>query len=176
MGFKGRAEIKPLNEAKAIELGSEILGETLIFGIAAATIIAEYYRGLKNERKKEHKQNDTLAMLVSKVSELELQIQQQSTELRELRRGPHQGSSVTNKSSTAISPANVNINEINTSKSISNFDLNKSNPSNTSTQEQSSQSQSGFSIFSWFTKDDITKSDHRVNEKYHNVNDKQPSK
>ncbi|EDV23782.1 uncharacterized protein TRIADDRAFT_7238, partial [Trichoplax adhaerens] len=82
MGFKGRAEIKPLNEANAIELGSEILGETLIFGIAAGTILAEYYRGQRNERKKEDVQNETLALLVEKVSELELQMHQQSAELR----------------------------------------------------------------------------------------------
>lgn len=176
MGFKGKAEIKPLNEAKAIELGSEILGETLIFGVAAATIIAEYYRSLRNERKKEDKQNDTLAMLVAKVSDLELQMQQQSSELRELRRGSYyQSNNMTSKSKTATPPLKVYVNENSTSNSVGNFDLSKSNPPNTNTQENSRQSQSGFSFFSWFFNDDSTKSDRSVDERSDSTDNKQPS-
>jgi PREDICTED: similar to ENSANGP00000017479 len=37
-------QIQKLNEAEAIELGAELLGEFIIFGVAAMTITLEYMR------------------------------------------------------------------------------------------------------------------------------------
>lgn len=42
--------VKPLKEAEAIELGAELLGETLIFSVAAGGIVFEYARQSKNSK------------------------------------------------------------------------------------------------------------------------------
>lgn len=50
--------VKPLNEREAIELGAELLGEFIIFAVAAGTITAEYLRQARNERAKEEMKED----------------------------------------------------------------------------------------------------------------------
>ena len=42
MGMKGKVEYKPLSEERAVEIGSEILGETFLYSMAAACIVYEY--------------------------------------------------------------------------------------------------------------------------------------
>ena len=46
-------EIPKLNEQMAIELGANLLGEGIIFSIAAAILVAEYVRQVKKEAGKE---------------------------------------------------------------------------------------------------------------------------
>lgn len=42
--------VKPLKEAEAVELGAELLGEFIIFSVAAGGIVFEYSRQAKNSR------------------------------------------------------------------------------------------------------------------------------
>lgn len=50
--------VKPLKEVDAIELGAELLGECIIFTIAAGTIVAEYIRQSRNARADEDMKED----------------------------------------------------------------------------------------------------------------------
>ncbi|NXS49803.1 OPA3 protein, partial [Balaeniceps rex] len=43
MGFRGAA-IKPLNEEAAAELGAELLGEAIVFGVGGLCLYLEYAR------------------------------------------------------------------------------------------------------------------------------------
>eukprot|EP00128_Syssomonas_multiformis_P010453 Colp12_sorted_trinity150504_noHs@21808 len=63
-------DIKPLSEAKAVQVGSEVLGEVVIFSIAASVLLAEYARSSVKERAKEQKLRDTLDEYASGIAEL----------------------------------------------------------------------------------------------------------
>ena len=60
--------IPPLNEQMAIELGANLLGETIVFVSAAGVLLLEYSRQV---RKEEAKENARLA----EISEMQRQIQ-----------------------------------------------------------------------------------------------------
>ena len=57
MGMKGKVEYKPLSEERAVEIGSEILGETFLYSMAAACIVYEYWRSMKKGQRNEDFQN-----------------------------------------------------------------------------------------------------------------------
>lgn len=44
MGFGKPAQVTPLNEQLAVELGADILAEVFLFSIAAGGLTAEYIR------------------------------------------------------------------------------------------------------------------------------------
>ena len=44
MGHKGKIEVDPLKENAAVDLGAEMLGEVVIFGIGVTVLYAEYRR------------------------------------------------------------------------------------------------------------------------------------
>ncbi|SOV19598.1 OPA3-like protein, putative [Plasmodium gaboni] len=60
-----------ISENKSVNVGSEILGETIIFLIAALIIIAEYKRNSLKEAKKEYILNHKLETLKLQVLELQ---------------------------------------------------------------------------------------------------------
>ena len=69
--------IKPLSEARAVELGANFLSELIIFGVGAATIIMETVRTSQNNKKKKilaeermQLQEQELSMLKSHVSRM----------------------------------------------------------------------------------------------------------
>ena len=74
MGMKGKAEYKPLSEERAVELGSEILGETFLYSVAAAYIIYEYWRSVKKEQRKTDEQDLHISDLQTQTAKLEQQI------------------------------------------------------------------------------------------------------
>lgn len=70
--------IKPLSEARAVELGANFLSELIIFGVGAATIIFETVRTSQNTKKKKilaeerlQLQEEELSRLKSHVSRME---------------------------------------------------------------------------------------------------------
>ncbi|UYV74624.1 OPA3 [Cordylochernes scorpioides] len=79
-------EIPKLNEAMAIELGAELLGETIIFTVAALTILGEYLRQAHNERKREQAKTNSVEGLENSYDSLKQEMQRQASELRDLRR------------------------------------------------------------------------------------------
>ncbi|XP_068683415.1 optic atrophy 3 protein homolog [Montipora foliosa] len=89
MGLSGPEKVQPLSEQKAVDVGAELLGESLVFGIATVMLFFEYRRGQKKEEKKEDLQNQKLIDLQNQVKELELTIETNSAQVRELTRLVH---------------------------------------------------------------------------------------
>nr|XP_005315569.1 optic atrophy 3 protein [Chrysemys picta bellii] len=85
MGFPG-ATIKPLNEEAAAELGAELLGEAIVFGVGGLCIFLEYARQASNTRRKEEEQSSTLVGLQEQVAELGLAVETLDAQLREVNR------------------------------------------------------------------------------------------
>ncbi|NXX22618.1 OPA3 protein, partial [Podargus strigoides] len=55
MGFRGAA-VKPLNEETAAELGAELLGEAIVFGVGGLCLYLEYARQTGQARRREDEQ------------------------------------------------------------------------------------------------------------------------
>ncbi|XP_034294152.1 optic atrophy 3 protein [Pantherophis guttatus] len=85
MGFRGAA-IKPLNEEAAAELGAELLGEAIVFGVGGLCIFLEYSRQSSNAKKKEEELSCTLLGLQEQVAELGLALEALDARLRETNR------------------------------------------------------------------------------------------
>ncbi|XP_076306029.1 optic atrophy 3 protein homolog [Tachypleus tridentatus] len=80
------SEVPKLNEAMAIELGAELLGEAIIFFVAAASIIAEYIRSSLKEKDKEVVKEQRFAYLESEINYLKFTVDRQEAEIRHLTR------------------------------------------------------------------------------------------
>ncbi|TRY63060.1 hypothetical protein TCAL_07948 [Tigriopus californicus] len=86
----GKATVIPkLNEEKAIETGSQLLSEMIILGIASTVLIFEYNRSSEKEEAKQEQIEREKAYLVDKVENLELTLEKQTVEIKELRRLTH---------------------------------------------------------------------------------------
>lgn len=86
MGTTGKVEVPKLNDETAVELGAELIGEFFIYTIASAGIFAEYYRSSRKEQEKQDLQDESLKTLQAKVQELELSVETQAAQLREVDR------------------------------------------------------------------------------------------
>lgn len=64
-------EVQKLDEQAAIELGADLLGETVIFVVAAATLTAEYMRQSRNAAKAAQELEERWSTVESKIHELE---------------------------------------------------------------------------------------------------------
>ncbi|XP_068248891.1 optic atrophy 3 protein homolog isoform X2 [Palaemon carinicauda] len=108
---KESAPIPRLNEEAAIELGANLLGEGVIFGIAVAILAFEVTRQKEKDRKKEEKEADFINSLEHRINELAFANEELDTKLRELTRtiyatqhqlqvkmGPHEEKSKTDSS------------------------------------------------------------------------------
>ena len=71
MGMTGKAEYQPLNEERAVELGSEIIGEFFLYTVAASYIVYEYWRSVKKEQKREEDQLQQIVNLEDRTRQLE---------------------------------------------------------------------------------------------------------
>uniref|UniRef100_A0A0A9YUQ8 Putative OPA3-like protein CG13603 n=1 Tax=Lygus hesperus TaxID=30085 RepID=A0A0A9YUQ8_LYGHE len=79
-------EIPKLNEAMAIELGANLLGETIIFSIAALLLFLEYSRQARKEAAKEAARIEELTNITTAIRDIALQADRQDAQLRELMR------------------------------------------------------------------------------------------
>ncbi|GAU89643.1 hypothetical protein RvY_02172-1 [Ramazzottius varieornatus] len=79
-------KVAKLNEAQAIEQGAEILGETVIFGIAVACLFAEYVRSSRKEAVKEAAAQERLRIMEDGIVEVGMLVQRQDAQIRELTR------------------------------------------------------------------------------------------
>lgn len=84
MNLGTAGKVQPLSETMAIELGSNLLGEGIIFVVAAVLLLLEYNRQVRKEQIKEEirlqEQND----LNNTIRDLNLMSEQHSAELRRL--------------------------------------------------------------------------------------------
>lgn len=75
-----------LNEAMAIELGANLLGEIVIFTIGAGLLLLEYQRQVRKEANKEEVVLQEKLELQATINELIFQVQRQDTQIREMAR------------------------------------------------------------------------------------------
>ncbi|NXV81959.1 OPA3 protein, partial [Atlantisia rogersi] len=76
MGFRG-ATVKPLNEEAAAELGAELLGEAIVFGVGGFCLYLEYARQAGQSRRKDEEH-------AAELRELGDRLQRVQEELRAL--------------------------------------------------------------------------------------------
>uniref|UniRef100_A0A069DQ88 OPA3-like protein CG13603 n=1 Tax=Panstrongylus megistus TaxID=65343 RepID=A0A069DQ88_9HEMI len=79
-------EIPNLNETMAIELGANLLGESIIFTIAAAILFLEYSRQVRKEAAKEEARKAEISTISYTIQELYFQAERQDAQIRELMR------------------------------------------------------------------------------------------
>jgi len=79
-------EVPKLNEAMAIELGAELLGEGVVFVFASACLVAEYIRSSHKEKEKEAAHQARIQDLEDRLFELEFRLAEQTARLQELHR------------------------------------------------------------------------------------------
>ncbi|KAG0324491.1 hypothetical protein BGZ99_001739 [Dissophora globulifera] len=77
LGYKVES-IRPLNDARAVEMGANFLGEAIIFGVAGSLIILENARTRMNARDRKNLVDDTLENLVLTTTELREEIKELS--------------------------------------------------------------------------------------------------
>ncbi|CAI2167769.1 15_t:CDS:2 [Funneliformis geosporum] len=68
-------KIRPLNDAKAVEMGANFLGEAVIFGVASSLIIWEQARSYKMSKDRQHHLNDQIEKLQEETKELKSNIE-----------------------------------------------------------------------------------------------------
>ncbi|KAF2899745.1 hypothetical protein ILUMI_06429 [Ignelater luminosus] len=78
--------IPVLNEAMAIELGANLLGEGVIFVIAAGILINEYSRSSKKEAAREVAKQEEMQSINLELQELFFQMEEQRVQIKELLR------------------------------------------------------------------------------------------
>ncbi|XP_047537015.1 optic atrophy 3 protein homolog [Vanessa atalanta] len=81
--------IPVLSQEMAIELGANLLGETVIFVIGAGLLVIEYNRQSKKEAAKEAKREDEMKHITGTITDLYFTVQHQQTQLREMERMIH---------------------------------------------------------------------------------------
>ncbi|XP_063231646.1 optic atrophy 3 protein homolog [Bacillus rossius redtenbacheri] len=82
--------IPSLNEAMAIELGANLLGEGIIFIVAVGVMVFEYTRSSRKEAAKEKALRDELDTMSYTVQELYFQNERQDAQIRELLRAVYE--------------------------------------------------------------------------------------
>lgn len=86
MGLGKAQQVEKLSESVAIELGAEMLGEFIVFSLAALTVLLEFCRSLSKEAVKEEKERQVLINMQHKIQDLELVTEIQKAQIRELQR------------------------------------------------------------------------------------------
>lgn len=88
-GLGKPSNVNKLNETAAIELGAELLGESIIFIVAVLTLTAEYYRQSKKSAAEAVAIEERWLKLERKVQDLELIVEKHGAEIRSLTRLIH---------------------------------------------------------------------------------------
>ncbi|XP_042240465.1 optic atrophy 3 protein homolog isoform X3 [Homarus americanus] len=87
IGRSGQSSTIPkLNEDAAIELGANLLGEGVIFGIAVGILAFEVIRQKEKEKKKDEDEQAFINSLENRINELTFASEELDTKLRELTR------------------------------------------------------------------------------------------
>ena len=70
----------------AVDLGADMLGEIFIFSVGVGVLANEYWRHNKKEAQHESSQDVRIRELEDKVLDMRLTVEEQSAQIRELRR------------------------------------------------------------------------------------------
>lgn len=76
--------IPRLNEQMAIELGANLLGETIVFVSAAGILILEYNRQVRKEETKEKTRQEEIETIQNKIRDLSFQLETQDAHMRRM--------------------------------------------------------------------------------------------
>jgi hypothetical protein len=74
--------IPPLNEQMAIELGANLLGETIVFVSAAGVLLLEYSRQVRKEETKENARLEEISEMQRQIQELNFRFESHDAQLR----------------------------------------------------------------------------------------------
>ena len=80
------SDVKPLNEDIAVDLAADMLGEMIIFSIAAGMLLLEYTRQVWKDMSKEDVQNKRLKSLETEICNLNCRMDEQSKKMQEMGR------------------------------------------------------------------------------------------
>ncbi|XP_030370849.1 putative OPA3-like protein CG13603 [Scaptodrosophila lebanonensis] len=83
--MKQPKRVPPLNDAMAIEVGGDILGELIIFIIGVSLIMLEFSRQARNERKKQNDEIEEKEELRRQIAKMKIRICQQAKEIKKLK-------------------------------------------------------------------------------------------
>jgi uncharacterized coiled-coil protein SlyX len=81
--------VPALNETMAIELGANLIGEGIIFVIAAGVVYLEYTRQTRKDRVKEETRKEEIQRLNTILEDLYFHSEKQDAQIRELMRTVH---------------------------------------------------------------------------------------
>ncbi|KAK9323464.1 optic atrophy 3 family protein [Lipomyces orientalis] len=79
LGDASKAKVRPLNDAKAIDMGANFLSESFLFAIAAGAIIVESVRSSRKSSARQESVEDNISELQEEVSKLKAIIANLST-------------------------------------------------------------------------------------------------
>ncbi|XP_063425624.1 optic atrophy 3 protein homolog [Mytilus trossulus] len=82
LGFGKPKKVKSLSEDEARNLGTKLVGETLVYGISASFLLFEYRRSLKNDKIKERRRKDEIAEILRKIHDNEMMTEVKIKELK----------------------------------------------------------------------------------------------
>jgi len=81
--------VPSLNETMAIELGANLIGEGIIFLVAAGILYSEYTRQVRKDRAKEEARHEEIQRLNMILEDLYFNSEKQDAQIRELMRTVH---------------------------------------------------------------------------------------
>ncbi|KAK9131982.1 hypothetical protein Scep_011510 [Stephania cephalantha] len=83
-GHATDVEIRPLNEEKAVQAATDLLGELFIFSVAGAAVIFEVQRSSRSEARKEEQRREELEAIKQKNESLERELELLKHKMEEL--------------------------------------------------------------------------------------------
>ncbi|KAL8590357.1 hypothetical protein ACOMHN_006473 [Nucella lapillus] len=86
MGLGKAKRVHKLTDEMAIELGAEMLGEFIVFVVAAGTICMEYLRSKTKDALKEENGRHEVLMMKQRLEDLDLMTRVHDAKIRELQR------------------------------------------------------------------------------------------
>ncbi|KAH9496177.1 hypothetical protein Btru_012209 [Bulinus truncatus] len=86
MGLGKNKNFQRMPDKDAIELGGEMLGEFIVFGLACLVVIAEYQRGSRKEAAKEEKARQEMESIHKKLETLFSITDVQELQIRDLQK------------------------------------------------------------------------------------------
>ncbi|BFZ07647.1 hypothetical protein BsWGS_10686 [Bradybaena similaris] len=102
LGLGSAQTVEKLSEKEAIELGGEMIGESVIFFMAAFVLLLEYQRGARKEAAKEEKIKQEKLQIQNRLQDLETITGIQEAQIRELQHRMNVLSTAKNESQSSL--------------------------------------------------------------------------
>lgn len=83
-GHSTNVEIRPLNEEKAVQAATDLIGEIFVFSVAGAALIFEVQRSARSEARKEEIRRQEIEALRQREEDLGREVEQLKQKLNEI--------------------------------------------------------------------------------------------